>query len=369
VAKDLDTYLKELQAAMTSAGGDKALVQDALFDAEEYLRNEMAARFEGDPATVEEYRSRFATVSEAYGTPEEVAAAYLGAPAAGAAPAPAAGAATAAAPAAAVGAATPPEAPHVTPPGAPKAPVRPVHPVPPAPPVPPTPAGVAAGVAATGAAPAAGAVRPSAWRQVFGVVVDPAVYKAWLYMILSLATGIAAFTIVVTGVSVSAGCSVLLVGIPLFLLVLGIVRALSLAEGRLVEGLLGTRMPRRERAELPEAGWLKRVGYWLRDARTWASMAYMILLLPLGIAYFTIAVTGLALGFGLIASPFGAWRGDNTFWWHGTEHTWGAMPYWAMPLAVLAGVVVLLLWMHLIRLIGRGHAAFAKRMLVRLAND
>jgi hypothetical protein len=203
---------------------------------------------------------------------------------------------------------------------------------------------------------------------VFGVVIDPAVYKAWFYMILSLATGIAAFTIVVTGVSVSVGCSVLIVGIPLFLLVLGIVRALSLAEGRLVEVFLGTRMPRRERAELPEAGWLKRVGYWIRDVRTWASMAYMIMMLPLGIAYFTIAVTGLALGVGLIGSPFGSWAHDNTFWWRGVEHTW-TMPYWAMPLAVLAGLVVLLLWMHLIRLIGRGHATFAKRMLVRLAND
>lgn len=341
MAKDLDTYLKELQAAMTSAGADKALVQDALFDAEEYLRDEMAARFEGDPATVEEYRTRFAAVSEAYGTPEEVAAAYLGAPVVEA------------------GAVAPPAAPLGAP-QAPAAPLPPAHPLPPAPPA--APAGVAAGAAAAGAA------RPGAWRQVFGVVIDPAVYKAWFYMILSLATGIAAFTIVVTGVSVSVGCSVLIVGIPLFLLVLGIVRALSLAEGRLVEVFLGTRMPRRERAELPEAGWLKRVGYWIRDGRTWASMAYMIMMLPLGIAYFTIAVTGLALGVGLIGSPFGSWAHDNTFWWRGVEHTW-TMPYWAMPLAVLAGVVVLLLWMHLIRLIGRGHAAFAKRMLVRLAND
>ena len=36
-------------------------------------------------------------------------------------------------------------------------------------------------------------------------------------------------------------------------------------------------------------------------------MAYMILMLPLGIVYFTVAVTGLALGFGLIASPFWDW--------------------------------------------------------------
>ena len=43
-----------------------ALVQDALFDAEEHLQSEVAAGRE------------FAEVVEAYGTPQEVAAAYLG---------------------------------------------------------------------------------------------------------------------------------------------------------------------------------------------------------------------------------------------------------------------------------------------------
>ena len=38
-----------------------------------------------------------------------------------------------------------------------------------------------------------------------------------------------------------------------------------------------------------------------------------------------------------------------------------------MPLAVIVGLLVLLVWLHLIRWIGRGHAAFAKHMLVRLS--
>ena len=154
------------------------------------------------------------------------------------------------------------------------------------------------------------------------MVVDPSVYKALLYMLLSLATGIVYFTVVVTGVSTAGGMLVLIVGIPLFLLVLGMVRAMSLFESRLVEGLLGTRMPRRERAELPEASMpCSACGFWVRDGRTWASMAYMILMLPLGIAYFTIAVTGLAVGFGLIGTPFGHWARDQAFIWHGVEYT------------------------------------------------
>lgn len=73
------------------------------------------------------------------------------------------------------------------------------------------------------AAGAGSAAAPNVWRQIFGVFVDPAAYKALVYMILSLATGITYFTLVVTGVSTAGGMLVLIVGVPLFLLVLGMV--------------------------------------------------------------------------------------------------------------------------------------------------
>jgi hypothetical protein len=225
------------------------------------------------------------------------------------------------------------------------------------------------GVQAGRAAAAAGAgAPPTFWRQVFGVFADPSVYKALAYMILALGTGVAYFTIVVTGLSTTAGLLVVIIGIPLFLLFLGAVRGMAFFEGRLVEGLLGARMPRRLRAEPPNTGILQRIGFWLKDGRTWASMAYMILMLPLGTAYFTIAVTGLAVGVAMLGSPLWAWTGwavDHTFIYHGVVHTWD-FPGWAVPFAMVAGLAVLVGMMHLIRWIGRGHAAFAKAMLVRL---
>jgi Putative sensor len=420
VARDVGTYLRELQAAMVSAGADPAMVQDALFDAEEYLQAEMVAGgvLERGTAT---YEARFATVADAYGAPEEVAAAYLGtasgaeaaawvetvsaaavAPVAAAAPAVdtatvAAAAATpviteppvidalegmtaAAAAEAAMAEAAPQAEPEtVAEPAAAAAPAAATSAAAGAPaaggytapapgasaPYPPTgayPPPYAAGAAAANAP----AKIPSVWQQIFGVVVDPAVYKALLYMILSLGLGIAYFTLVVTGVSTAGGMLVLIVGIPLFLLVLGMVRGMALFESRIVEGLLGTRMPRRERSEPPNAGLLQRVWFWVKDSRTWASMAYMILMLPLGIAYFTIAVTGLATGFGLLGSPIWVAAGPYTYIDSGIEHQW-SYPVWATPLAMIGGVIVLLLTLHVVRWIGRGHAAFAKAMLVRLA--
>ena len=335
MASDIETYLKELQAAL--AGADPALVQDALFDAEEHLQSEVTTG------------RAFAEVAEDYGTPQEVAAAYLGAEGeaaanTGAVPAPAPVAARAE--------------------GEPLAGAAPVT-------APPTDQGLdrATGAAAVGAAQA-GAPMPvpqSVWKQIFGVFYDPHVWKSMLYMLISLGTGIAYFTIVVTMLSTSLGMSVLIVGAPLLLLTLAMVRGMALFEGRLVEVLLGTRMPRRPRADFP-GSFFQRLWFWLKDGRTWASMGYLVLMLPIGIAYFTLTVTFLALGLGLIALPFAQLIGGHTWIHYGVNglHEW-LLPGWGMPFVVIAGFLVLLGWFHAARWIGYGHAAYAKTALVRLA--
>ena len=313
MASDIETYLKELQAAL--AGADPALAQDAVFDAEEHLQAELAAGRD------------FAEIVNDYGTPGEVAAAYLEtSEESGPRPVVAPQAATAVAASA--------------------------GPPPVAPPLP---------------APAAAPTYPSMWQQIFGVFYDPRVWKSLLYMIISLATGIFYFTVVVTMLSTSFGTSILIVGLPLLLLTLGFVRGMALFEGRLVEFLLGTRMPRRPRADFPRP-FFQRLWFWLRDGRTWASMVYLVLMLPIGIVYFTFAVTGLALGIGLIALPFVQLIAGHTWIDYGINgsHEW-LLPGWGMPFVVIAGFLVLLGWLHAFRWIGRGHAAYAKAMLVRLA--
>jgi hypothetical protein len=94
-----------------------------------------------------------------------------------------------------------------------------------------------------------------------------------------------------------------------------------------------------------------------------------VLMLPLGVVYFTFAVTGIATGLGLIAVPFVEIGGPH-HWFditiNGVAHFWD-MPVWSMPLSIIVGFLVLLGWFHAIRWIGRGHATYAKAMLVRLA--
>jgi len=144
-----------------------------------------------------------------------------------------------------------------------------------------------------------------------------------------------------------------------------------LAEGRLIEAMTGVRMPRRPVYQGKALGFWARIGEMLKDPRTWTTIAYFILMLPIGILYFVIAVAGLAVSLTFIALPItvvlaqAGWFGMG-----GVEVFSDAQPEWifntgfAIPLLGLAGVLLLTSLMHLARGIGRLHAMFAKSMLV-----
>ena len=309
MARDVDTYLEELRAEL--AGADPALAQDALYDAEEYLRAELALVQEQAGDQAPDTDAAMAAVIERYGTPREVAAAYRDAEA--------------------------------------------------GPTIAARPSVAEASVVATAVRPV-----PRVYRRppgFFGVMADPRTWTSLVYMLLALVTGIVYFTVVVTGVSLSAGLFVLIIGVPFALLFLALVRAVSLAEGRIVEVLLGVRMPRRPRLGPSEGGVWQRVRYWLKDRRTWTAMLYMLLQLPLGIVYFTVSVTGLATGLGMIGLPFVQLATGRTYVDLGGSEL--SLSWWWMPLLVIGGALLVLVTLNLVRLAGRAHGAYAKSMLVR----
>ncbi|QHB70781.1 sensor domain-containing protein [Stenotrophomonas sp. 364] len=315
-------YLAQLRAALHDA--DPAMVQDALYDAEEYLRSELAAQPGRSEAEV------IADVASSYGAPEEVADIYreteitvnraLRTPSAGAAPL-----------------------------------RRPV-----------VAAGTAGGAAAAsiGTPPPATPKPRSALVRFFGVALEARTYGALFYMLLSLATGTFFFTWVVTGLSLSLGLMVLIIGIPITVLFFGSVRGLSLLEGRLVEALLGERMPRRPTYSDRSRSWLQRVGDMFTDGRTWLTLLYFVLMLPLGVVYFTIAVTLLSISLTFIWAPVAAlFTGEIPGIYIEGEQM---LSMWATPLLAVAGVLLLFATLHLARGIGHLHGMMAKHLLVRL---
>ncbi|MDX1502906.1 MAG: sensor domain-containing protein [Thermoanaerobaculia bacterium] len=202
------------------------------------------------------------------------------------------------------------------------------------------------------------------WGQrIFGVLVEPRSYGALFFLLLSLPLGILYFVWAVTGLSLSAGLAILVFGFLFFLFFVSTVRAAAVMECRIVETLLGERMPRRPAVVPPRGGWLQRLGYWIRDGRTWLTILYMILRMPLGIVYFTLATVLLSIALSLMAAPFVQLFLD--FPLITIMSTRYYLPLWLLPVFLLAGVFDLLVLMHAARAIGRFHAGMAKSMLAR----
>ena len=137
----------------------------------------------------------------------------------------------------------------------------------------------------------------------FGVLGEPRAYAALLYLLTSMVTGILYFTWAVTGVSLSLGLMVLIFGLPFFGLFVFSIQGLALVEGRLVEALLGVRMPRRQVPFRTGTGIWKRFVSRLKDRRTWTTLAYLVLQLPFGILHFTVFIVLLAYSLQLLALP------------------------------------------------------------------
>ncbi len=298
--RSIEQYLAALRAAL--AGEDPALIQDALYDAEEYLRAEVAANPTRNEADTLEL------ISSTYGAPEEVAEAYLTT----------------------------------------EKQVR------------------------TALAPPPRKAARTAFGRFFSVYGDSRTWTALFYMLLSLVTGVFYFTLTVTGLSMSAGLIVLIVGIPFFLLFVGFTRVLALAEGRLIEGLLGQRMPRRPLYPSKGVPIFERIKQMLVDRRTWTTMFYFLLMLPLGIFYFVVVTVGISVGIGLIGGPIASLLletgiADGAISLDGHGIYYGPSPL-AMPFILIAGVLLLTAVMHLIRAIGRGHGTLAKHLLVARAD-
>lgn len=305
-------YLQALRQALH--GADPALIQDALYDAEQHLRAELAARSELDEAVA------IAQIVNSYGAPDEVAAAYRETESR-------------------VQAA-------MAMPRAPKA---------------GTPS------SAVGGAPPVGVL-----RRFFGVYGDVRSWTALFYCLLALFTGIFYFSFVTIGLSLSLGLSILIIGVPFFVAFIGSARLLALVEGRIVEAMTVERMPRRPVSPPPESSLLQRIGAMLKDWRTWSTLAYEALMLPLGLVYFSVTVTALAIGLALmLAALAGGLRllgleipGDTHIELGGLLSDEAANHPLMLLLYAVSGLVWLTLTMHMVRAIARLHGMLAKRMLV-----
>jgi uncharacterized membrane protein len=203
----------------------------------------------------------------------------------------------------------------------------------------------------------------SAASRFFGVMTDPRAYASLLYMLLTIITGTIYFIWAVTGLSVSVSLIVLIVGFPVLVLFLLSVRSIALVEGRLVEAILGERMPRRPVFIRKDIGFWGRIRALFADRTTWTAILYMFLMLPLGVFYFSLFLTLLAVSLSLIGMPVLQYGfGLPTI---SMDGLYFYVDWWLMPFVVLGGILLLILTMHLARLLGRTQGSLAKALLVK----
>jgi hypothetical protein len=80
---------------------------------------------------------------------------------------------------------------------------------------------------------------------------------------------------------------------------------MALAHGRTIEVMLGIRMPRRQAALVTHgrSPLLARIWLWLKDVRSWLSVAFLVGNFPVSVALFSITITLMTAGLGLLLAP------------------------------------------------------------------
>jgi hypothetical protein len=189
----------------------------------------------------------------------------------------------------------------------------------------------------------------SAIGRLFGVYVDARTWGALFYMLISLVTGVVYFTWGVAGLSLALGFAILIIGVPFAILFLLSVRGLTALEARLVDALLGAQIPRVPFFRNQGQGWLGRLKALLTDRRTWRSLLYLVVQLPLGVIYFCLSVILLALALGFMAIPFAYVFGDPQILVISGQYM--ALRPWTLVAAEMA------------RTVGQWHARYAKGLL------
>jgi hypothetical protein len=128
--------------------------------------------------------------------------------------------------------------------------------------------------------------------------------RDFLYLVLGLPLGIAFFSFAVTGLSLGAGLAITLVGLPVLVLTLLASRWIARVEraraGLVVDVPIAADRPL-------SGGVVERSKAILRDRGSWTGVAWSLLLLPIGIAGFTAAVTLWSVALGFVTSPLWYW--------------------------------------------------------------
>ena len=112
----------------------------------------------------------------------------------------------------------------------------------------------------------------SIFTRFFGVFADSKTWGAVLFILISLITGCIYFSWSAAGISLTLGLILFIFGLFVLLFYLYSLRGIALLEGRLVEGLLGVRMPHRPLFMPKGMGWKEQLKMLFKEKHTWFTL-------------------------------------------------------------------------------------------------
>jgi len=189
---------------------------------------------------------------------------------------------------------------------------------------------------------------------------NPPLLGALAYLVMNLPIGIASFVFVVTTVSVGVSTVIIWVGLAVLAAAVLAMRGMATLERMRVHAMLGTYVASPYRPAQDKGRWLSRV----KDPATYKDMVYLLLMLPIGIAEFTISIVLWSVGLYLAFLPLywswvpGDWQ--MVLWNHNVVNvdSWiGTLPFAGL------GVLVLALAIIVTKGLGVLHARYARAML------
>ena len=113
--------------------------------------------------------------------------------------------------------------------------------------------------------------------RIFGPVLQSRTYKNVLYLAVSFPLGIFYFVSMITGLSISVGLAIVMVGFVILAATLGLARILGTLERSLTASLLGATFEPQ-----PPAG--RGLRAMLTNRQSWTSVVYLLLCFPIGVS-------------------------------------------------------------------------------------
>lgn len=194
-----------------------------------------------------------------------------------------------------------------------------------------------------------------------GALFSAGTYKRTAYALASLPLGVLFFVLTITGLALSAGLLVTLLGLPILVITFAVVRAAARFERAFGRATLGTKAAEPFRRQPSGPGIWRRIGARISDPWSWREVAYMLVHLPMSVLMFSLTVAFWA--YPLAALTINAWwwaiPEEGDYIWNGNEldHPleWVGVP--------LAGMALLFVTPWVIQGITSLHAAILDGIL------